>query len=416
MAPDTQDRITTFSSLRIRNYRWLFVGNSLSNGAQWVQQVTMGWLVYDLTGSGVALGSINMMRAVFSLLVAPLAGAAVDRYSRRDLMVWVKYFLVAISLGLGVLLIAGRAEIWHLFLFAGLGGAGMAIEMPLRQDAVMDLVPRTMAANALALDRTSWAVMRSVGPGIGGFTLLWIGADGNFLIQAAAHALLILAVYQINFPARATAARAQGGLREVLAGFQFVIHSPSTRTFVLLQWLLTIFIVPSFSALPAIYAKEVFHGGPEVLGYLLAAIGVGGIFGGLLTASLGRFDRRGLLQIVAFLVLCASMIGFALSSTLWVALPLLALAGFVELIYLSTNMTLLQLSIPDELRGRATSVQTLGILLSPVGALFAGIVADIWNVQAATIVMSGTAAVIMLAVAVFASSVRNYRMSEATNA
>jgi predicted MFS family arabinose efflux permease len=184
----------------------------------------------------------------------------------------------------------------------------------------------------------------------------------------------------------------------------------------LMQWLLTVFIVPSFTALPAIYAKEVFHGGPEVLGWLLGSVGLGGIFGGLFTASLNRFDRRGVLQIVCFTILAVCMVGFALTSSLEIALAFLVIAGFVELIYLSTNQTLIQLSIPNELRGRATSVQSLGMLLTPMGAMFGGVVSDIWGVQMATILMCGAAGVIMLFIAAFVPMVRNYRLSEATAA
>jgi MFS family permease len=146
---------------------------------------------------------------------------------------------------------------------------------------------------------------------------------------------------------------------------------------VLLGWVLPLLIIPNFAALPPIYAKVIFGGGPETLGILLSAVGVGGIGGGLVTASLGRVERRGLLQLAALAALSASLIGFALSTSLWVAVPLLAASGFFELIYLTTNQTLLQLSIPESMRGRVTSVVSLNAGLSPLGGLVAGVGADL---------------------------------------
>jgi MFS family permease len=135
-----------------------------------------------------------------------------------------------------------------------------------------------------------------------------------------------------------------------------------------MSWVLPLFIIPNFSALPPIYAKDIFAGGPETLGVLLSAVGIGGILGGFVTASLGQLDRRGLLQLGALLLLSLSLIGFALSRALWMALAFMALAGFFEMIYLTTNQTLLQLSIPDELRGRVTGIVSLSTGLMPVGA------------------------------------------------
>ena len=181
----------------------------------------------------------------------------------------------------------------------------------------------------------------------------------------------------------------------------------------MMGWVLPLFIIPTFSALPPIYAKDIFHGGPATLGFLMSAVGLGGIAGGIFTASLGHFERRGVVQLAALLGTSLALIGFALSPGLWVALPLLAVAGAFEMVYLTTNQTLLQLSIPDEMRGRVTSILTLNMAMSPVGAFFAGAGSDLFGPRVITIVLSGIAA--GLAVAVYAGSVtvREYRLSQA---
>ena len=148
------EKIRTFASLRLRDFRLLLLGTTLSNAAQWIQQVTLGWLVYDLTASGTMLGTINLVRAAATLGLAPLAGVAIDRFARRTLMLVVNGWLFTISLTLGLALLAGQTAIWPLFVFTFLGGVAHGVEMPLRQTVVFTLVPRQLEPNPVALVQT----------------------------------------------------------------------------------------------------------------------------------------------------------------------------------------------------------------------------------------------------------------------
>jgi MFS family permease len=150
-----------------------------------------------------------------------------------------------------------------------------------------------------------------------------------------------------------------------------------------------------------------------VLGLLMSSVGLGGIVGGLVTASLGRIERRGLLQLAALLLTSLALIGFALSPTLLVALPLLSLAGFAEMIFLTTNQTLLQLSIPDELRGRVTGIVSLNAGLSPLGGLLAGAGADLLGPRSITVLLCSIAGLVALATLIGSATIRDYRLSRA---
>jgi MFS family permease len=410
--PDAPPRVGTFAALRLRDFRLLLIGTTLSNAAQWIQQVTLGWLVYDLTESGTALGTINLVRAVAALGLAPVAGTAIDRMGRRRLMLMTNGCLFAITIVLGSLLWVGRIEVWYLFVFAFLGGVAQTFDMPLRQTAVFDLVPRALAPNAVALVQTGWSLMRSLGPALGGALILWFGPAGNFFVQASAYALIALNVMRIHFPARASAGPRLSARQGLSEGIRYVARERGTRTFVMMGWVLPLFIIPTFSALPPIYAKDVFHGGPETLGFLMSAVGLGGIVGGVFTASLGHFERRGLVQLVALLGVSLSLVAFALSPSLAVALPLLSVAGAFEMVYLTTNQTLLQLSIPDEMRGRVTSIVSLNAAISPIGAFLAGAGSDLIGPRAITAVLSGIAAAIAVAVYARSATVRDYRLSQ----
>lgn len=408
------ESVGTFTSLRIRNFRFLLVGNLFANAAQFIQQITVSWLIYDLTGSGTMLGSINAVRSVAALGMIPMAGLLIDRLNRLQLMLVTNGWFFTITLGFGLILLFGHSQISYLFVFSFLSGIAQTINMNLRQVVIFDLVPRSRAPNAVALNQTVWSLMRSFGPGIGGFLILWFGPGGNFFVMAGAYALITISIVQIQFPPRKSGAARSSPLQNIREGIRHVVKARVTRTFMLMGFILPLFIIPIFSILPPIYAKDVFQGESDVLGLLLSSVGVGGIVGGVVTASLGQVERRGLVQLASLFLLSLTLIGFAFSTTLWVALPLLVVAGFFEMIFLTTNQTLLQLSIPTDLRGRVTSVVNLNAALMPLGGLVAGVGSDLLGgPKMITIILCSIAAGIAVCVFFGSPTVRNYRLSQA---
>lgn len=258
--------------------------------------------------------------------------------------------------------------------------------------------------------------MRSFGPAIGGFLILWFGSGGNFLVQAGVYALIVITIIQIQFPARKSSIPHDSStLDNIKEGLKHLMKNRVTRTFMMLGFVIPLFIVPIFLILPPIYAVEVFGDtSGMVLGFLMASVGVGGIAGGFVTASLGHMERRGLLQLISLFLLSISLIGFAFSTILLVALLFLALAGFFEIILLITNQTLIQLSIPDNLRGRVTSVVNLNMALAPMAGLVAGVGSDLLGgPKMITIILAGVAAAIAVIFLICSPTVRNFRLSHA---
>jgi len=403
----------TFAVLRVPSFAWFLTGTTLSNAAQWIQNVTLSWLIYDLTSSGALLGTLNLVRSIATVGLAPLAGVVIDRLPRRGLLYVTSTWLFAISFAFGLVLLGNPAIVWPLFLFSFLGGIGQAVSLPLRQTVVFSVAPRSLMPSAVALVQTGWAVMRSIGPAIGGFLILWVGPAGNFFVQAGAYALVTLTITKLHLPYEkmdVVKAKSGGSFRE---GWTYIASHPTTRAFLFLSFLLPLFIIPNFSALPPIYAKDIFAGGPDTLGLLLSAIGIGGIAGGFVTASLGQFERRGVLQLASLVLLSVSLIAFAFSTALWMALVCMVLAGFFEMIFLTTNMTLLQLSIPDSVRGRVMGIVSLRSGLMPVGAFIAGIGADLVGPRTITIVFSLIIAAIAVIVFFASPTIREYRLSQA---
>jgi MFS family permease len=414
-SPSPTRKVGTFESLRIRNFRLLLTGSTLSNAGQWIQQIALNWLVYDLTGSGTILGSINLIRSIASLGVIPMAGVLIDRLRRRLLFSIDYSWLFTITLTLGIILITGHIHTSYLFIFAFLGGLVQTVDYSLQQVLVFDLVPRSLTPNAIALVQTGWGLMRSFGPALGGLLIMWLGPGGNFLLQAGIYILIAIAILQIKFPVQKISKHPGSLLDDIKESLRHIINVRVTRSFITLGLIVPLCIIPIFTVLPPIYAVKVFSDeSGKILGFLMASVGVGGIAGGVVSASLGYLERRGFLQLGTLFLLSISLIGFAFSTTLWLSLLLLAMAGFFEMIFLTNNQTLIQLSIPDSLRGRVTSIVNLNWSLASLSGLVAGVGSDLLGgPKMITIFLAGIATALIIVFLIFSPTIRNYRLSQA---
>lgn len=169
------ERVSTFHSFKYREYRWLWVGNTFSSAAMWVQQTTMGWVAYDLTGSGALLGVINSLRNLPPLFAAPIAGVTADRYSRNTVVAVTQALLFFNALLLAMALMYDTVHISHLIVFTLIAGTLNAFNQPARQTLVFDVVPRFAAPNAIALNSIAGNTTRTLGPAIGGALIVFFG-------------------------------------------------------------------------------------------------------------------------------------------------------------------------------------------------------------------------------------------------
>ncbi|MBI4233869.1 MAG: MFS transporter [Chloroflexi bacterium] len=405
-------QVGIFHALGLRDFRLLWVSNLFGSAAMWIQMATLGWLVYDLTGSGTLLGGMNGVRAIPMLLLSPLAGVAADRMDRRRTMVATQLALTATALGLGVGLLLNQVHVWHLFAFTFIGGVIQTFSMPMQQTLVFDLVPRHVFPNAAALGSASFNVTRVLGPGAAGFLIAWLGPEGNFFVQSAAYLGMAISIAMIAVPARKAAPDAQSMIRKMAEGFRYVAGDRTAQVLLMMAVVPPLLLVPSFMGLMPIFAKDVFHSGPQGLGLLLSASGLGGLIGALFMASLGRFEQRGLLQLGMLLGGGISLLAFAFARSLAVALPLLVVAGFCEMVYMVTNQTILQLSVPDHVRGRVISLFMLTMSLMPLGTLVFGAAADLVGAPMVVAIASVATLVTGGIIAVFVPRVRNLRLSQ----
>ena len=396
----------TFTSLSHRNYRYLWFGTVFMSAGQWIQQVTLGWIVYDLTGSSVLLGVLNGLRALPFLVASPIAGVFADRMDRRQLMLVCECFLALLTLLMGVVVASGKLAVWHLFTFTLLTGIAWAFVDPIRQSLVPVLVPKADLMNAVALNSAAFNMTKVIGPSLGGLLIVAFGAAGNFFVQAAAYAVVLLIVYRMVVPATPGEARRTTPLANLKEGLSYVWSNPIVFALMTAALVPRVFAMP-FQTLMPVFQKDVLQVGPEGLGMLLAAPGLGALLAGLALATLSsRIKRQGVFMLVSLVVLGFLMILFSWTTSFPLSLLTLVCQGVFQIFYMATTHTMIQLIVPDRLRGRVMSIYALDRGLMPVGSLFAGVCAHYVGAPVTVTLMGAIVIVLALLIAWRAPVVR----------
>jgi len=403
IAPRVRDRtadltpapsgIQTFASLRYRDYRLLWIGTLFSSSGQWIQQVSIGWLTYTLTGSPLLLGLVNGLRAVPLLLLGPVGRVAADRLDRKRLMLTTQLFLMTVTAIFATIIFTGHAHVWNIVVFSLLTGVAWAFNMPVRQSIVPNLVPRGALMNAMALNSAGFNLTRVVGPSLAGLLIAAVGIAGNFYLQALAYVGVASMIWMMRIPPRTTEPQEVSVRQHLAEGARFVWRHPTLRTQMALALVPVVVALPYISLMP-VFAKDVLHVGPGGFGLLMAAPGLGAVLGTLTIASARDVRRKGLLLFGSLVALGASLVLFSQSRSFPLSLALLVVAGAFQMTYMTTNQTMVQLTTPDELRGRVMGIYMLNQGLLPFGSLLAGALANAWSAPLAVTLMGGSVCVL----------------------
>lgn len=409
-------KIGTFQALSTRDFRLLLTGTLFTSAGQWIQQATLGWVVYDMTSSNAMVGVLNGIRSIPMLLLAPIGGTTADRVNRRLMMLVSQFPLMFMTFGLGLLFLLTMQRVSYIFAFMFLVTLIQVFNNPVRQTVVFDLVPRELVSNAVALNTVATNITRVLGPSIAGFLIASVGPAGNFFIQSAAYVGVFISTTMIVFPAQRQARTKNSFMSNLSEGLTFAGKDPLIRTLLIVAMIPALFLVPAFSALLPGFTKEVLGRGASSLGLMLSAVGLGGVLGALFIASISTFERRGLLQLAAISVMALAVFGLAFSRSLYVAMPLLTLVGFCEMIHMTTNQTLIQLSVPDHIRGRITSLIQVTWGLMPLGSLVAGTLAEVIGITPVMAVLAAISLSLALFILIAVPRMRDLRMSRLAGA
>lgn len=369
----------------------------------------MGWVVYEITGSGTLLGAVMGARAIPMLLLTPLSGVAADRYDRKRLVQASQALAAAVAVAFGVALASGVVDTWMLFAFTMLMGAANVMDRPARMSSAFELVPREVAVKAVALNTIGFSSMRIFGPVLAGYLIAWFGAAGSFFVQGVLYSASAVVVLSVVFPPRRASVAGRSALADVLEGLRFVATDPRTRTLLIVGMLPYFLLVPVWGTLLPIYAKDVFETGPQGLGLLLTAVGLGGTLGGFIANALARAERQGLIQAGWILVMAVSVAGLAASPTFTVALGFALIGGIGEMAHTASNMAMLQLAAPEHMRGRVSSLTMLYPVFISFGAFLAGPLSDLLGVRGASFALSAAAGGTILLMLWFSPRLRELR-------
>ncbi|MCW2526937.1 MAG: putative transporter [Pseudonocardiales bacterium] len=364
----------TFASLANPNFRRYYSGQSISLLGTWMQTVAQSWLVFQMTGSGTAIGLVVALQMLPTLLLGPYGGVVADRMDKRHLMIGLQSMMGVLALALGLLTITHTVALWQVYILAVLLGLNNAFENPARQSFVLEMVGPEHLRNAVSLNSVLVNVARAVGPAIAGIVIAAGGIGFCFMFNAVSFVAVVFSLLTLNVSALTRSPSSGRGKGQLKEGLSYVRHTP-TLAVPLLMMALVGCLAYEFQVVLPIVAKETFGGGAEVYGFMTAAMGVGAIFGGLYVAARGRTGIRSLVNSsAAFGVV---ILGAALAPALWLELVALALVGAVSVGFLSKGNSTLQLEALPQMRGRVMALWSVAFLGStPIGGPLTGAISE----------------------------------------
>jgi MFS transporter, DHA1 family, staphyloferrin A biosynthesis exporter len=385
-----------FASLRHRNYRLYWIGTLVANTGDWMDQIALGWLMWQLTGSGSYLGLLAFFRAFPILLFTLLGGALADRFERRRLMQVTQTFAMLLALLLALLVFTDLVRVWHVLAIASLRGIMLSVNLPTRQALLSDIVDREHLANAIALNSATMNLTRIAGGSLGGILITLIGTAGVFLINGLSFIILIVALAMMTIPPLTRTGPAKNIARSIGEGLSYLRGHEVLRSLIFLALVPMVFGMPYMTLLP-IFADTILDIGNEGYGLLVACVGVGALGGSLAVAALNNYRHRGRLMLLVMVLFGGMLVLFSWSSSPVLSYLLLFGVGAGQTSYMALNTTLLQTHASDEMRGRVMSIFFLNRGMVPLGTLAAGFASEAFGAPLTVSVM-GTAVVLLAVV------------------
>jgi MFS family permease len=392
----------TFAALKYRNFRLFFVGQLVSLIGTWMQNTAQGWLVYQLTGSKVLLGTVAAVGSLPLLLLSVWGGSVADRQPKRTVILFTQTGMMVVAFVFAGLVGSGHIQPWHILVLAALGGVAMAFDMPARQAFMVEMTSREDLMNAVSLNSSIVNGARVVGPAVAGAIMAHVGLTLCFVLNGLSFIAVIAGLLMMRLPKFVPPPELASTGRHMLEGFVYVRGQRRVRLLLVLFGVVGIFGW-SYSVLLPAYATDILHVGEGGYGALLSANGVGALVGALTVATYGSRLRPRLMILGGLWVFSAMLLLLAVVRWYPLVLACMAVGGWGMLVYFSTTNTLIQTSVPDEMRGRVMGIWALvfgGMM--PIGGLESGMLSHSvgvpWTVAVGALVCAGAGAVTWLVV------------------
>ncbi|OGB88805.1 MFS transporter [candidate division WOR-1 bacterium RIFCSPHIGHO2_01_FULL_53_15] len=367
----------TFRALKSRNYRLIFIGSLISFIGTWMQMVAVGWLVYRLTNSPFMLGMVGFISQIPAFAVAPFGGVIADRLDRRKVLLLTQTLSMIQALLLAFFIFTGTITVWHVLVLSFTLGLVTAFDMPTSQAFMIEVVEKKEdLINVIALNSSLVNVGRLVGPAIAGVIIAAYGEGICFLVNGLSYLAIIYTLLIITIKPIGKRPTEMKVLTEIREAVGYAWRFKPIRDILGLLSVMSLVGMPYILLMP-VFARDVLHGGPQTLGLLMAASGLGALLAGLYLAS-----RKSVLGLERRAAQAAGLFGagilvFSFSRSAWLSAFIIFLTGFAMLIQMAGSNTILQLIVDERMRGRVMSLFSMAFLgMAPFGSLLSGIVAD----------------------------------------
>ena len=394
-------KLSTRNALRVLRagaFRRYIIGSSISDTGTWMQVMAQGYVMSTLTNKALLLGMANLAAGLPMLLLTMAGGSAADRFDKRKILLATQYLQIALAISIGLLIMSGKIEIWHILAFAVVLGISNSFEMPTLNAFVPELVTREEIQSAIAVDRAVFHASRVVGPAFAGILISVWGAASAFFANAVSFVALIIALFMIPPRPRGTVEEEQKRASGIKEGFRYVAKDKPSLAMIGLIAATTVFIFPIITVMMPLYVRLVLGLGADRLGVLMGASAVGSVIGAIFLISIPRTKRVPFMMVNVGIVACA-IFGLSRAPSFYLAMGLLIFNSLGLAMNFGLANTIVQERAPDYLRGRVSAVFMLSFVgLMPVAGLGITSLSDLIGMRTALAIAAGCYAVIALTV------------------
>ncbi len=369
-------------ALRSPNFRRFWLGSLASNVGVWMQQIALGWLIYDMTRQASWLGTISFCGNLPMFAVGLVGGAIADRASRRAVMIGANLVLAGTSAALALLTLSGHVAIWNVIALAMVSGTAGALYAPAVQSTIPSLVTPDALMDAISLNSVQFNIARTIGPALAGIVYGRLGSAGCFAINASGFVLMAVVLLGIHMAPRPASTPPSMG-RALREGLGYARRHPVIGPALFLAAMMSLFGFPYIILLPAL-ARDSLGLDAQGLGLLMAAVGGGAVTGAIVLSAAGDLSRKGLVAACGAIAFGIVLSGFSLVRTPRGTMLLLFTLGAVQTPCIASLNTTIQIFVHDGMRGRVMSMMTVILFgFATLGGLVMGIVGDHIGVPAA---------------------------------
>ncbi|MCP4750897.1 MAG: MFS transporter [Proteobacteria bacterium] len=395
-------------SLKNKNFRKLWLGMFFSINAMQMTGIASGWLVYTMTESPFALGLVSASSGIPLILFSLFGGAVADRVRKRNLLLVTQSNLCLLTIVLTALIFTDVVALWHLILASILSGLILSFNMPTRQAFIMELVKDDELTNAIALNSTAGNICRIASPAVAGVLLKLIGIPGVYCVIAVSYGIAVLSLVLIPSSKSAASKPKIALIKDVVEGLRYVKGNSILFALLIIAFV-PIIAASSYITLMPVFAKSIFKAGETGFGLLLSAGGIGALCGTTLIASLGDFQRKGALMLLAGIIFGSSLFVFGLLSSLIPAMVCLFFVGGGGSMFMTLVMSLIMSNTPKDLTGRVMSIFIMTYGLMPLAGLPSGALAEVYGAPIVVSVGGGILFLFIGAIAIFQPGIRKLK-------